>query len=114
MIKDAKHFFQVLLSPQSSVTSAAQVLSCLVWSLRDPEYKRPSHLRTWFKALLGGRLSSGGEGTQRSGSQLLLLSEGESLKVPCPRSSAASVASVLSFVDWSRRDLGYKISFLIS
>ena len=43
-----------------------------------------------------GQLSSGKEGAQRSGFQLCLLAEDEGLKGPCPRSSVASVAHVLS------------------
>jgi hypothetical protein len=42
------------------------------------------------------RLSSGKEGTQGSGSQLCLLAEDEGPKEPCPRSSVASVADILS------------------
>ena len=41
-------------------------------------------------------LSSGKEGAQGSVSQLHLLAEDEGLKVPCPRSSLATVAHVLS------------------
>ena len=48
------------------------------------------------RALPVGRLSSGKEGAQGSGSQLCLLAEDEGQKGPCPRSSVASVAQVLS------------------
>ena len=48
------------------------------------------------RALPVGRLSSGKEGAQGSGSDLHLVAEDEGLKGPCPRSSVASVAQVLS------------------
>ena len=48
------------------------------------------------RALSTGKLSSGREGAQRSGAQLCLLAEDEGLKGPCPRSSVASIAHVLS------------------
>ena len=54
------------------------------------------------RALPGGRLSSGREGSQGSGSQLCLLAEDEGLKGPCPRSFVASATHVLSCVDWSQ------------
>ena len=57
------------------------------------------------RALPVGQLSS----AQWSGSQLCLLAEDEGPKGPCPRSSFASVACVLSCADWSMRDLGYKM-----
>ena len=37
-----------------------------------------------------------------SGSQLCLLAEDEGLKGPCPRSSVASAAHMLSCIDWSQ------------
>jgi hypothetical protein len=64
------------------------------------------------RALSAGKLSSCQEGAQRSGAQICLLSEDEGLKGPCPRSSVASVAHVLSSSDWSLRDLGYKMMLL--
>ena len=48
------------------------------------------------RALFSGKLSSGKEGAQKSGSQLCLLAEDEGLKGPCPRSSVASATYVLS------------------
>ena len=57
-----------------------------------------------------GKISSYREGAQRSGFQLCLLAKDEGLKGLCPRSSVASVAHVLSCVDWSLRDLGYKMA----
>jgi hypothetical protein len=54
------------------------------------------------RSLPGGWLSSGKEGTQGSGSQLHLLAEDEGPKAPCLRSSVASAARVLSWVDWSQ------------
>ena len=65
------------------------------------------------RALSAGKLSSVREGMQRSGSQLCLLSEDEGLEGPCPRSSVASVAHILSCMDWSLRDPGNKISFFV-
>jgi hypothetical protein len=61
-------------------------------------------------ALSAGNLSCSREGAQRSGAQLCLLAEDESLKGPYPRSFVASAACVLSCVDWSLRDLRYKIA----
>ena len=46
----------------------------------------------WVKALPAGRLSSGKEGAQGTGSQLCLLTEDEGPRGPCPRSSVASTA----------------------
>ena len=48
------------------------------------------------RALPVGRLSSGKDGAKGSGSQLRLLAEDEGPKGPCPRSSVASVAHMLS------------------
>jgi hypothetical protein len=59
--------------------------------------------------LSAGKLSSCREDAQRSGAQLCLLAEDEGPKGSCPRSSVASEACVLSWVDWSLRDLEYKI-----
>jgi hypothetical protein len=57
------------------------------------------------RALSAGKLSS-----CRSGAHIHLLAEDEGLKKgPCPRSSVASVARVLSFLGWSLRDPGYKM-----
>jgi hypothetical protein len=42
--------------------------------------------------------------------QLCLLAEDEGPKGPCPRSSVASAAHVLSCMDWSLRDPGYKMA----
>jgi hypothetical protein len=53
-------------------------------------------LRPGVRTLHVGRLSSGKEGPQGSGSQFRLLAEDEGQKGPCPRSSVASVAHVLS------------------
>ena len=53
-------------------------------------------LSSGVRTLPVGQLSSGKEGAQGSGSQLCLLAEDEGLKGPCPRSSVASVAHVLS------------------
>ena len=100
--------------PRSSVASEACLLSCVVWSLRDPDTGWCSHLSPRVKALPGGSLSSGREGGQRSGSQLCLLADDEGLKGPCPRSSVASEAHVLSCVHWSLRDPGYKTQKLSS
>jgi hypothetical protein len=61
------------------------------------------------RALSAGKLSSGKEGAQRSGSQLCLLAEDEGPRGPCPRISVDSAAFELSCLDWSLRDLGYKI-----
>ena len=44
------------------------------------------------------------------GAQLCLLAKDEGRKGPCPRSSVASVTHTLSCVDWSLRDLGYKMA----
>jgi hypothetical protein len=44
------------------------------------------------RALSSGKLFSGREGAQKSGSQGCLLAEDEGPKGPCPRSSVASVA----------------------
>ena len=60
-------------------------------------------------ALSLGKLSSCRAGAQRSGAQLCLLAEDGGLKGPCPKSSVASAVRVLSCVDWSLRELGYKI-----
>ena len=54
------------------------------------------------RALPGGWHSDGMEGAQGSGSQCCLLSEDEGSKGPCPRSSVASAAHVLSCVGWSQ------------
>jgi hypothetical protein len=48
------------------------------------------------RAFLVGQLSSGKEGAQGSVSQLCLLVEDEDPMGPCPRSSVASVAHMLS------------------
>ena len=48
------------------------------------------------RALPVGRITFDKEGSQGSGSQLCLLAEDEGPKGPCPRSSVASVAHVLS------------------
>jgi hypothetical protein len=94
---------------RSSVASVAHMLSSLHWSLRNPGYKVMSSPESGARALPGGRLSSGWEGAQRSGSQFGLLAEDEGLKGPCPRSSVASAAHLLSCMDCSPRDLGYKM-----
>ena len=62
------------------------------------------------RAFSAGKLSSCRKGTQRSGAQLCLLAEEEGLKGPCPRSSVASEACLLSCVVWSLRDPGYKMA----
>jgi hypothetical protein len=62
-----------------------------------------------FRALSTGKLSSYMEGTKRSGSQLCLLAEDEFPKGTFQRSSLVSVGHILSFVDWSLRDPGYKV-----
>ena len=67
-------------------------------------------LSSGVRALPVGQLSSGKEGAQGSGSQLRLLAEDEGPKGPCPRSSVASVACMLSFEDWCLRNLGYKMA----
>jgi hypothetical protein len=54
-------------------------------------------------------LSSCREGIQRSGAQIHLLAEVEGPKGPCPRSSVAPVAHMLSCADWCLRDPGYKM-----
>jgi hypothetical protein len=59
------------------------------------------------RVLSAGKLSSCREGTHRSGPQIGLLAEDEGLKGP--RSSVVSVALALSCVDWSLRDLEYKM-----
>jgi hypothetical protein len=46
----------------------------------------------------------------RAGAQLCLLAEDEGPKGPCPRSSVATAAHVLSCEDWSLRDPGYKMA----
>jgi hypothetical protein len=61
------------------------------------------------KALSEGKLSSGREGAQRSEAHLCLLDKDEGLKRPCPRSSIAFPACILSCADWSLRGLGYKM-----
>jgi hypothetical protein len=61
------------------------------------------------RAYSAAKLSSCREGAQRSESQLCLLAEDEGPKGPCPRSSVASVACVLSCVDWSVKAQGYKM-----
>jgi hypothetical protein len=61
------------------------------------------------RALSAGKLSSCREGAQRSGSKLCFLVEDEGLKGPYPRSSDASAACMLSCVDWSLKDPGYKM-----
>jgi hypothetical protein len=62
-------------------------------------------------ALTAGKLFSGREDAQRSGAQFCLLAEDEGPKKgPCPRSSIASAAHLLSYADWSLRDPGYKIT----
>ena len=62
------------------------------------------------RALPVGRITFDKEGSQGSGSQLCLLAEDEGPKGPCPRSSVASVAHVLSIVDWSLSFPGYKMA----
>jgi hypothetical protein len=61
------------------------------------------------RALSVGKLSCCREGAQRFGSQICLLAEIKVPKGPCPRRSVASAAPVLSCVDWSLRDQGYKM-----
>ena len=61
------------------------------------------------RALSAGKLSSDGEGAQRSGAQLCLLGEDEGQRDPFPRSYVASAVHALFCADWSLRDLGYKI-----
>ena len=62
------------------------------------------------RALSAGKLSSCRKGAQRSGVLIHLLAEDEGPKGPCPKSSVASVARVLSYGDWSLRDPGYKMA----
>jgi hypothetical protein len=62
------------------------------------------------RAFSAGKLSSGREVGQKSGTQLYLLAEDEVPKGPCPRSSDASVAHMLYFMDRSLRDPGYKMA----
>jgi hypothetical protein len=62
------------------------------------------------RALSSGKLSSCREGSQRSGAQIHLLAQDEGLKGPYPKSSVASVVQVLSCMDWSLRELGYKMA----
>jgi hypothetical protein len=64
------------------------------------------------RVLSARKLSSCREDAQISQSQLCLLSEDEGPKGPCPRSSGASVAHVLSYTDWSLRDQGYMVVLL--
>jgi hypothetical protein len=68
-------------------------LSAKVWVKLSPESQ--------WSELFAGKLSSGREAAQRSGTQLCLLAEDECLKEPCLGSSVASVDTVLSCVDWS-------------
>jgi hypothetical protein len=58
-----------------------------------------------------GKLSSCKEGAQRSVAQIHLLAEDEGPKGPWPRRCVAAVAHVLSCVNWSLRDSGYKMVF---
>ena len=53
--------------------------------------------------------SLAGKMLQISGVQICLLVEDEGMSGLCPRRPVSSVASVLSCVDWSLRDLGYKM-----
>ena len=62
------------------------------------------------RKLSAGKLSSYREDAQRSEDQIYLLAEDEGPKGPCSRSCVASVAHMLSCVDWSLRDLGYKMA----
>ena len=79
-------------SGQSTLCRQALLLqgSCPeVWSSDPPP-------ESWGQSPPVGRLFSGKEGAQGSGSQLCLLAEDEGPKGPCPRSSVASVTHVLS------------------
>jgi hypothetical protein len=85
------------------------MLSCANWSLRDPGYKMvlspesQGQSPPWRLTLLLW------EGAQRSGAQLCLLAEDEGPKGPCPRSFVASGTHMLSYMDWSLRDQGFKM-----
>jgi hypothetical protein len=81
----------------------------LLASVSTPESPTLSSIPV-VKALSAGKLSSGREGEQKSGSQLCLLAEDEGPKGPCPRSSVASAVHALSCTDWSLRDPGYKMA----
>jgi hypothetical protein len=85
---------------QESLLPCGPWLSCMDWSLRDLGYKMALSPESWGQTLPGGRLSSGGEGAQRSGSQLCLLAEDEGPKGACPRSFVASAACTLFYADW--------------
>jgi hypothetical protein len=61
------------------------------------------------RSLCAGKLSSCREGAQMSEAQVNLLPDSKSPKGPCPKISVASVPQVLSCVDWSLKDLGYKM-----
>jgi hypothetical protein len=75
----------VLAVPSRACSSCESVSLCQHFcetsSLLSPE----------VRALLVGKLSSGGEGAQRFEDQLCLLAEDEGLKGPCPRSPVASL-----------------------
>ena len=62
------------------------------------------------RSLSAGKLSSFREGAQRPGAQIHLFAEDEGPKWPYPRSSVSSVPHVLSCMDWSLRDPGYKMA----
>ena len=74
--------------------SAGKLSSC--WSGLQKSGALIYLLSPGVRALPVGQLSSGKEGAQRSGFQLCLLAEDEGLKGPCPRSSVASVAHVVT------------------
>jgi hypothetical protein len=65
------------------------------------------------RALPRGWLSSGREGSKGSVSQLCLLSEDKGPKGPCPRSSVASEAHVLSCIDWKLYLLIHALIYLL-
>jgi hypothetical protein len=101
------------------IISGARCSSCLWLELVPPvillaSVSTPVHPTLFcfpvVKALSIGKLSSYREGAQRSGAQIYFLAEDEGPKGPCPRSSVASAAHVLSCLDLSLRDPGYKMA----
>jgi hypothetical protein len=82
------------------ILPAAKLSSC--WEGAQKSGAQIHLLISSVRALPGCWLSSGREGVQGSGSQLCLLVEDEDPKGPCPRISVASVAHVISCIDWSQ------------
>ena len=81
------------------------ILLASVSTVGSPTLLSPTGQSTLYRQalLLQGRC-------QMSGAQICLLAEDEGPKGPCPRSSVASVALVLSCVDWSMRDPRYMMA----